>query len=173
MQNNHVKKLVFTALFTALIFVCTAYVSIPLPAGGYVHLGDAFLFLATFILGPIYGVAAAGLGSCIADLAMGYAVYAPATLVVKALMSLIAYALYALLKKAIKISILAEIIAGIVATIFMAVGYFVFEWVLYGTLTVAINIPWSILQGCVGVAISVAIMRLLEKTKLLQILTKK
>ena len=174
MQNNHVKKLVLTSLFTALIIVCTAYVSIPLPLVGYVHLGDAFIFLATFILGPIYGVVAAGVGSAIADLLV-YPTYAVATLIIKALMSLVAYVLYYLLKKVIKYSIIAEIIAGTVGAIVMAVGYFVFEfiWVLPGSLSVAVNIPWSILQGAVGMAIAVAIMRILEKTKILNKLTKK
>ena len=96
LMQNHVKKLVFTSLFTALIIVCTAYVSIPLPLVGYVHLGDAFIFLSTFILGPIYGAVAAGIGSALADLIV-YPAYALATLIVKALMSLTAYALYYLL----------------------------------------------------------------------------
>ena len=173
MQNNHVKKLVFTSLFTALIIVCTAYVSIPLPLVGYVHFGDAFIFLATFILGPIYGAVASGVGSALADLIV-YPAYALGTLIVKALMSLSAYALYYLLKKAIKKMVIVEIIAGIVGTIVMALGYFVFEfiWVLPGSLSVAVNIPFSLLQGAVGVAIAVIIMRLLEKTKLLRTLTK-
>lgn len=169
MKRNHVKKLVFTALFTALIVVATAFVAIPLPLGGYVHLGDAFLFLATFILGPVYGVIASGLGSMLADL-IGYPTYALATLIIKALMSLIAYLFYYLLCKTTKKNVLAEIIAGIIASLFMALGYFAFEAVLYGTFTVAINIPWSILQGAVGVAIAVSIMRLLEKTKIIRML---
>lgn len=169
MHKNNVKRLVFTALFTALIVVATAFVSFPLPLGGYVHLGDAFLFLATFILGPIYGPIASGLGSAIADL-IGYPTYALATLLVKSLMSLIAYFFYYWLRKATKKSILAEIVGGVVASIFMALGYFIFELILYGTPTVAVSIPWNILQGVVGVAIAVATMRILEKTKIIRML---
>lgn len=174
MQNNHVKKLVLTSLFTALIIVCTAYVSIPLPLVGYIHLGDAFIFLATFILGPIYGAVASGIGSALADLLV-YPTYALGTLVVKTLMSLTAYMIYAVLKKGIKITVIVEIIAGIVGTIVMAFGYFLFEiiWVLPGQLSVLANIPFSLLQGAVGIAIAVAVMRILEKTKLLNTLMKK
>lgn len=172
MKKNNVKRLVFTALFTALIVVATAFVSIPLPLGGYVHLGDAFLFLATFILGPVYGVIASGLGSAIADL-IGYPTYALATLIIKALMSLIAYFFYYWLRKATKKTVLAEIVAGVTASVFMALGYFVFEVILYGTATVAISIPWNILQGVVGVAIAVATMRILEKNKMIRTLKDK
>ena len=169
-MQNHVKKLVFTSLFTALIIVCTAYVSIPLPLVGYVHLGDAFIFLSTFILGPIYGAVATGIGSALADLIV-YPAYALATLIVKALMSLTAYYL---LNKVMKTTVIVEIIAGVIGTIVMALGYFIFEfiWILPGSLSVAINIPFSLLQGAVGVAIAVPIMRLLKKTKLLRTLTK-
>ena len=172
MHNNHVKKLVFTSLFMALIIVCTAYVSVPLPLVGYVHLGDAFIFLATFILGPL-GVVAAGLGSAIADIIV-YPAYAIATLVVKSLMSITAYAMYCVLKKLLKKTIISEILAGIVGTIVMALGYFIFEfiWILPGSISVAVNIPFSLLQGAIGVAIAVPIMRLLEKTKLLRTLTR-
>ena len=61
------KKLVLTALFTALILCATLLIQIPLPFG-YVHLGDGFVLLSTFILGPFLGSVASGLGSALADL---------------------------------------------------------------------------------------------------------
>lgn len=47
-----VKRLVMTAVFTALVFVTTAYIlHIPIPAtGGYVHIGDAVIYLAAACL---------------------------------------------------------------------------------------------------------------------------
>ena len=44
---NQTKKLVYTALFTALCCVGTMVIQIPTPAThGYIHLGDAFVILS-------------------------------------------------------------------------------------------------------------------------------
>lgn len=81
---------VLTAMFAALIFVVTAYLfHIPTPAtGGYIHLGDAFLYLAASILPAPYAVAAGGIGEALSDALTGSAVYALPTLAVKAAMAL-------------------------------------------------------------------------------------
>ena len=42
------KSLAVAALFMALVMVTTAFVKIPLPLTGYIHLGDTFIFLACF-----------------------------------------------------------------------------------------------------------------------------
>ena len=53
---NQTKKLVYTALFTALCCVGTMVIQIPTPAThGYIHLGDAFVILSGVILGKKYG----------------------------------------------------------------------------------------------------------------------
>lgn len=81
--------LVLCALSVALTFVVTWLINIPaafiLGAGGNINLGDTIIFVAAAVLGPVGGAAAGGLGSCLADLASGYAVYAPFTLIVKGL----------------------------------------------------------------------------------------
>ena len=41
-HNNKLKKLIIAAMFGAIICVVTMVVKIPLPLGGYVHLGDEF-----------------------------------------------------------------------------------------------------------------------------------
>ena len=66
-QNNKLKKLIIAAMFGAIICVVTMVVKIPLPLGGYVHLGDAFIILAGLYLGWVYGGTAAGIGSMLAD----------------------------------------------------------------------------------------------------------
>ena len=166
MKKLTTKKLVATALFMALTIVATMFIRIPLPLG-YVNLGDAFIFLAVFILGPVCGVIAGGVGAGIADL-FGYITYAPGTLVIKSAMALVAWLVYQLLKTATKKSMLAEIAGGIAGTIVMAVGYFVYEVLLFTTAGVAVlNMPWNLLQGGVGITIAVAVMRVLTATKVL------
>ena len=166
MKKLTTKKLVATALFMALTIVATMFIRIPLPLG-YVNLGDAFIFLAVFILGPVCGVIAGGVGAGIADL-FGYITYAPGTLVIKSAMALVAWLVYQLLKTATKKTMFAEIAGGIAGTIVMAVGYFVYEVLLFTTAGVAVlNMPWNLLQGGVGITIAVAVMRVLTATKAL------
>ena len=160
------KKLVATALFTALTMIATLLVQIPLPLG-YIHLGDGLVFLSVFILGPVWGTVAAGVGSALADV-FAYATYAPATLIIKAAMAFLAWLVQQALYKTTKRRMFAEIAAGIVGALVMAFGYFLFETLLISTAGVAIvNVPWNLLQGGIGVAVSVAIMRLLIATKVL------
>lgn len=171
MSKLPTKKLVLTALFTALITIATLFIRIPLPLG-YVNLGDAFIFISIFILGPVLGTFSAGIGSAIADL-IGYITYAPGTLIIKALMAIVAYLIYTTIFKATKKTILSEIIAGIVGALIMAFGYFVYESLFFVSVAVAIiNVPYNIVQGLVGVVIAVIIMRILKSTKVLDKLQK-
>ena len=81
------KKLVISALFAALTFVATMLIQIKLTANGFVNVGDCMVVICGIFLGPVYGVIAAGIGSMLADIISGYFIYAPATLVIKALMA--------------------------------------------------------------------------------------
>ena len=167
MKNVTTKKLVITALFMALTMVATMFIRIPLPLG-YVNLGDVFVLLSVFVLGPIYGTIAAGVGSGLADL-FGYITYAPGTLIIKSAMALVAWLIYTLLLKVTNKKMLAEIVGGIVGAILMACGYFLYEMLFFTTAAVAIvNAPWNLLQGGIGVALSVIVMRVLTATKALE-----
>ena len=85
------KKLMLSALFAALTCVATFVVRIPSPLGGYINLGDCTALLCGWLLGPIYGFLAAGVGSAVADLSAGYVAYAPATFLIKGLVALVAF----------------------------------------------------------------------------------
>ena len=167
MKTLTTKKLVMTALFMALTMVATMFIRIPLPLG-YVNLGDVFVLLSVFILGPVYGTIAAGIGSGLADL-FGYITYAPGTLIIKSAMALVAWLIYKLLSKATGKEMLGEIVGGILGALVMATGYFFYEIMFFTTAGVAIvNAPWNLLQGGVGVALSVMIIRVLKATKALE-----
>jgi len=86
--NNYVIKMVYTALMTALVFVTTFSIIIPVPfTSGYVHPGDMMVFLSGLLLGPIYGAFAAGVGSALSDLLAGYTFWVIPTLIIKSLMA--------------------------------------------------------------------------------------
>ena len=171
MKKLDTKKLVLTALFTALVMVATLIIRIPLPFG-YVNLGDAFILIAVFVLGPVYGSVAAGLGAGCADL-FGYITYAPGTLIIKACMAIVAWLVYKALEKVTKKAVLAQIAGGVCGAIVMAFGYFVYESLLFTTIGVAfLNVPWNLLQGGVGTALAVAVMKVLNATKILERIQK-
>ena len=79
MSDTKIRKLVLAALFAALCTIMTLVIQVPSPMQGYVNLGDCAVLLSAWVLGPLYGGAAAGVGSMLADLLSGYAHYAPGT----------------------------------------------------------------------------------------------
>lgn len=86
--NNMTEKIILTGLMMALVTVATMVISIPVPfTSGYIHLGDSMIFLSVLILGWKFGAMAAGVGSALADMLLGYAQWAPWTLCIKGLMA--------------------------------------------------------------------------------------
>ena len=83
MQGTSTFKIVLASLFAALTCVATMFIRIPSPVSGYLNLGDGFVLLSAFLLGPALGSVSAGIGSVLADLLSGYPMYAVGTLVIK------------------------------------------------------------------------------------------
>ncbi|MBO5211917.1 MAG: ECF transporter S component [Clostridia bacterium] len=167
MKHKHILKLTLCAVFMALSFVSTM-IFIPLPIGN-VNLGDAAVIIGAIILGPIYGAVAGGIGPMLADLASGYALYAPATLIIKAFMALMCALIYKFIVKYFQKEMLSKIIGAAVAEITMIIGYFIYEWVLYSNaITALANVPFNAIQGFVGAFIGVTVSVLLLKNKNVQ-----
>ena len=118
MENQKVRKLVLSALMAALVYVATSIIQIPSPVNGYVNLGDCFVLLSGWLLGPWYGAAAAGIGSMLVDLLSGYGHYVPGTLIIKGLDALVA----ALIFRALGRGKTAMLVSGIVGETIMVLG---------------------------------------------------
>ena len=162
MKDQKVKKLVLSALMAALVYVATSIIQIPSPMSGYVNLGDCFVLLSGWLLGPWYGGAAAGIGSMLVDLLGGYAHYAPGTLVIKAVDAIAA----ALIFRALGRGKNAMLVSGIVGEVIMVLGYFAYASTILGTgLAAAASIPGNIVQGVAGIAIGMVLAVVLESTK--------
>ena len=82
-NNNHLKYMVFTALFAALICVMTAFVHIPTNQG-YIHAGDGIIFLAAAVLPAPYAMLAGAIGAGFSDYLSGYAMWVLPTMIIKA-----------------------------------------------------------------------------------------
>ena len=164
-MRTKTQKIVLAALIAALACVATMVVKIPSPMKGYINLGDCIVLTAGWMLPPGYAFLAAGLGSALADLFLGYVIYAPATFLIKGAMALIAFLLFRVLKKATG-NFAARLIGGVSAEIWMVLGYFLFEGILYGFAPSVVNIPANAVQGVAGVVIGCVLIKVLEKTKL-------
>lgn len=144
------KKMVYTALMAALIAVATMVIHIPSAFQGYIHLGDGLVLMSSILLGPLSGAAAAGIGSMMADLLSGYAFYAPATFLIKALAAMGAGFLYKILIKkrsSTTFRLIPFLGAGMVCSGIVTGGYFIFEFVVYGTSPALLNIPPNLVQN--------------------------
>ena len=171
MKQREIKRLVLAALFTALTVVATMVIRIPAPLVGYANLGDTMVLLSAWVLGPVWGMAAGGIGSMIADL-LGYPPYAVATLVIKALMALVAGGIFrAMGRKGHRLA--ARLVGALAAETVMVLGYFAFEGVFLGLgWSAALNIPVNLVQGVVCLVAAVALAQVLERSKALEHLQK-
>jgi uncharacterized membrane protein len=71
------------AIMTALVIVTTSFTVPFTPTGGYFNLGDIIVVTTALLFGPVIGGFTGGVGSALADVWLGYAAFAPITLVVK------------------------------------------------------------------------------------------
>lgn len=169
------KKLVAAGLMAALITVGTMIISVPTPTKGYIHIGDSLVYLSGILLGPVIGGLAAGIGSLLSDLFLGYAVYAVPTFIIKALDAVVVGTIYlkftneeSSLTKKMASYILAFVFGGAI----MAFGYLIFESFLYGFLPATAGLAGNIVQAIGGGIIGFPLLVALEKAGLRKLIEK-
>ena len=150
-------KIVVLAALTALITVLT-FIKVPLVVTrGYVHLGDAGVYFAAFVFGPAVGGIAGGVGTMLADVLSGYAVFAPFTLVIHGLQGLAAG--YLGYRKDLR----RQLLGWAVGTGILVAGYFLAELGLFGVGPALAETPFNLAQsaagGLVAIPLAAAIRR--------------
>ena len=162
MKDKKILRLVQAALLAALTCVATMVIQIP-TGGGYLNPGDCFVQLSGWILGPWYGFIAAGLGSMLADLFAGYAMYAPGTFLIKGLDALVSALIFRAMAGRHRLA--GSILGGAVGGLMMALGYFGYESVVLGLgLAAAANIPGNLAQALFGLVTAVILSEVLHRT---------
>ncbi len=157
-SNDTVRHLTKASVFASLIFLSTAYLSIPLPAMGYVHPGDGLVLLAAAVMPVPYAVGAAVIGAAFADLMAGYAVYLPATVLIKALTVILVS------NKTKKIVGIGNLLAIIPAALICVGGYYLYESIIYKSFVVPlVSMPLNLAQSICGGALFVALGLLIDK----------
>lgn len=159
MKKHKISRIVGDGLLMAIVAVATLAVRIPSPMGGYVNLGDVFVLLSGWILGPIHGALAAGVGSALADIISGCAYFAPGTLIVKGLDAAVAALCAVRLRKSFpKSKVFVYLASAVAGEIVMILGYFGYTALLLGRgLSAALSIPGNLVQAACACVISVLI----------------
>lgn len=167
-KNIKLNSLVMTALMMCMITVTTMFIKVPIPfTQGYVHLGDAMIYLSVLLLGKKNGALAAGVGSAMGDLLGGAGVWAPWTLVVKLLMALITGFLVEEMFSGNKPhgKTLGLVLPMTMGGLEMVASYYVAEGVIYGNWAApVIGVPWNVGQFATGIIIAIVLASALCKS---------
>lgn len=165
-MKSKTQKMVIAALIASLTCVATMLVKIPSPLKGYLNLGDCVVLVSGWVLSPLYGFMAAGIGSALADIFSGYIIYAPATFVIKGVMALAAYFVFKALNRKLK-AFYSRVIGGIIAEIIMVLGYFLFEGALYSFVASVVNIPTNAMQGVLGLILGIVLVKIFDRSNII------
>ncbi len=132
-MSRQVKNLTIAGIMAALIMIMTAYIChVPIGVnGGYLHFGDSFIYLAAVLLPKPYALAAAAIGGGMADL-LTAPMWAPATIVIKMLLVL------PFTNTGAKLVTFRNIFATVIGYLISGFGYFLAEYLLFGTWTVLV-----------------------------------
>lgn len=161
MKTKDLHPLVRAAMLCALTFL-GSLLSIPTPMGN-VNFGDGILISGVFLLDTPWTFPAVALGAALSDL-NGYALYAPATFLIKAAMAGTVYFCNRQWKKRGSSPRFRVIFCGTSAEILMMGGYYLYEAALYRSFAVPLApLPFNLLQGIFAVIFSVVFIGTVQK----------
>ncbi|WP_029324651.1 TIGR04002 family protein [Butyrivibrio sp. AE3004] len=132
--NSKTRLLSLTAVLIALTTIFTAYIfHIPVGInGGYVHFGDAIIYLAAAMLPTPYAMAVGALGGGLADLLTAPMWMLP-TIIIKMLIVL------PFSSHSNKLLSKRNMVAPLLSFFISATGYYIAEMILFGTKTALIS----------------------------------
>lgn len=144
-------------MLTALAAVLTMFPQVP--AGtGYVHFGDSIIYLAALFMGPLPGAIVGAVGHGLADFLSGYAIYAIPTFCIKGLIGFTVGKIAFNRHDALHLSL-----AALDALIIVTLGYFIFEWPMYGIGSAAAVFISSPAQWLMSVAATAVLLPILKQ----------
>jgi len=154
--KSRILQLTLTAVFAGLVAATTMMIRFPIPAtSGYFNIGDAMIFIAALLFGPVVGGLAGGVGSAIADM-IGHPLFVPYTLVIKGIEG---WLVGKIARKTPKSDWVACVLGGGE----MVLGYFMVEVLLFGIGAALEELPFNVFQIVAGLAIGPATALLLRR----------
>lgn len=158
-MSSTAKTLTLTGIFTALIFVFTAFVHIP-SFTGYVHIGDSFLFLAASVLPHSCALYAGAAGAALADCLTGFAAWAPGSLIIKGV------TVFFFTREESTFLCRRNLLALIPAAVLCIVGYYLYEAFLFGNFAAPVyGMIGNLGQAAVSSGVYLLAGKLLDRSK--------
>lgn len=159
-KDNKIVHMCVTAALTALVFVVTAYLHIP-TNHGYIHVGDGLIYLAACMLPRPYAVTVGAVGALLADCLTGYVIWAPGSVIIKALTALLFSC------SGNKIIRLRNMLMILPAAVLCAGGYYLYEAIIYGNYVAPLaGIPASLTQSLFSTLVFIGIGLTIDKTNI-------
>lgn len=159
MKKQKIKLMCLAGVFTALVYVFTAYLHIPSHTG-YTHVGDGFIYLAACLLPLPYAAFVGAVGALLADCLTGFAIWAPGSVIIKAV------AVLFFVRKSEKIITLRNALALLPASAVCIGGYYLYEAIITGNFVAPIaGIPGYITQSVLSSILFVVLGLALDKIK--------
>lgn len=141
MKDQKIRLMCITGIFTAIVFVFTAYLHIPSHTG-YTHVGDGFIYLAACMLPLPYAMFVGAGGALLADCLTGYAIWAPGSIIIKTV------AVLFFSRKSARIISIRNLLALIPAWAVCIGGYYLYEALITGNFVAPLSgIPGYITQS--------------------------
>lgn len=155
------KNLTMAGIMAALTTLMTAYIChIPIGVnGGYIHFGDSLIYLAAVLLPTPYALGAAAIGGGLADL-LTAPMWTPATVIIKMLLVL------PFTNKSSKIITSRNLVATVIAYLISGIGYFLAEYLLFGTWAVFfVSMGQTLIQSLGSAVVFIAVGIALDKAQ--------
>ncbi len=161
MRRPDNKSLILAAVMTVATLLLTWLIRVDIviseQTAGYWTMGDVGVYLSAALLGGPWGALCAAVASALADIIVGQAIYAPASLILKAAMALLCARL---LKRGRDWAQLARTIG--ICGVVMVLGYFFYDLVIRGNyLIAALGLPFNLLQVLASGLVTVPVLKLL------------
>ncbi|MDY3868447.1 MAG: ECF transporter S component [Pyramidobacter sp.] len=134
------QKTAVAALCAALV-TCATFLSVPVPGFRlYFNFGEGVIYCTAILFGKTVGGLCGGLGAALADLLLGYPLWAPFTFVIKGIEGYVVG----------RLAPYGEKKAMAVGAVIMAAGYSTMAAVLYGIPAAPVELVTDIAQTSVG-----------------------
>jgi len=156
------KNIGIVAVFSALAFVATRFIQIPiLQTGGYLNFGEAIIYISAILFGSTVGGLVGAIGPALADITSPYAAFAPFTLIIKGIEGFIVGKISS--KKDNKLKRILGILTG---GSIMVVGYYLVEISIFliPPAIALVEVPFNIIQFIVGGIIAIILTDRLKKS---------
>lgn len=175
MKRFTTKQIIVAAVFFAAIILATCLLRFDIPkssdggpllrhtgkeANCFISFGDCVIYIAALAVGNPLAIIAAAVGSALADIFVGSAVYAIPSLIIKGAM---AYLAERMLKN--ERDWLSIIKLCLYCSLIMIGGYFLFDLIIMNDYSVAaLCLPTNVLQAIMNAAIAIPVLKVLSGT---------